>query len=88
MDSYEIVQMIINNPKTSLLASRSNWEFKCYMQYKNVCVYINICMLISKFLKFMIIVKDLFSDKNWLKSMWLRRDFKLALVLNYMLCFL
>lgn len=44
-------------------------------------------MLISKFLKFVIIVKDCFSDKNWLKSIWVRRDFKLALVLNYMLCF-
>lgn len=32
MDSNEIIQMIINNPKTSLLANRSNWEFKCYMQ--------------------------------------------------------
>lgn len=32
MDSNEIIQMIINNPKTSLLANGSNWEFKCYMQ--------------------------------------------------------
>ena len=59
-----------------------------YAIIKMFCVYINICMLISKFLKFIIIVKDLFSDKNWWKSTWLRRDFKVALVLNYMLCFL